>query len=178
MNLSDYLRLEHVLIDVGCRTKIDFLSKICNATAAITNVSADVVRVALTHDTRAEQNCVANGVALLHAELDDLELPLCLVVRLDHAVDIDARDGNPVDLVFVLFTPAAGKTNWLNILSCVARPLQDDALLLTLRSALSAEEIFLALTSSAQLSIKAGRDVSCREAMSRQTTASSRGFAT
>jgi PTS system nitrogen regulatory IIA component len=145
MQLDDYLRLENVAIGLSSKSKCELYRHLSLLGSKATGSPVETISVALRHH---EQNGIGNGVALLHGELRDIEAPICLVVRMEHPVDIDAPDTNPVNLIFVLFTPSQWGANRLNVLACVARRLRDDQTVLALRSAMSVEEIFLTLTAA------------------------------
>src|SRR5687768_11275511 len=49
---------------------------------------------------------VGLGVAVPHARLTGLERMRAVFLRLEHPVEFDSVDDQPVDLVFVLFAPA------------------------------------------------------------------------
>jgi PTS system nitrogen regulatory IIA component len=84
---------------------------------------------------------MGNGVAIPHARLEAVKKPFGLFARLDQAVDFDAIDGQPVDLVFVLLLPVAGEGEQLGALALVARRLRMPEVLARLRRGKSALEL-------------------------------------
>jgi PTS system nitrogen regulatory IIA component len=48
---------------------------------------------------------IGRGVAIPHCRSDACRVPMAAFLRLANAVDFDARDGEPVDLVFAMAVP-------------------------------------------------------------------------
>jgi PTS system nitrogen regulatory IIA component len=70
-----------------------------------------------------------------------------LFVRLERPIDFDAIDKEPVDLVFLLLTPAQSSGNeHLAALAAVARHLRDRNLAAQLRRVATRSEAYDALT--------------------------------
>jgi len=64
-----------------------------------------------------------NGIAIPHCRLSGCSSPLCAVLHLETAVDFDAIDGPPVDLLFVLLVPEAATDEHLELLRQIASML-------------------------------------------------------
>lgn len=64
---------------------------------------------------------VGDGVAFPHAEVPGLEQPILAFARLEHGIDCDAPDGQPVRLVFLLLMPPREYDLQLELLSAMAR---------------------------------------------------------
>ncbi len=64
---------------------------------------------------------VGDGVAFPHAEVAGLTGPCLAFARLDHGIDCDAPDGQPVRLVFLLLMPPREYDLQLQLLSAMAR---------------------------------------------------------
>ena len=64
-------------------------------------------------------------MAIPHARLADVKKPFGLFARLKSAIEFDAIDYQPVDLVFLLLLPTAPAGEQLNVLALVARTLRD-----------------------------------------------------
>ena len=61
------------------------------------------------------------------------------------AIEFDAIDGQPVDVVFVLLLPAASENEALGALALVARALRAPETLARLRGAKNAAELYAAI---------------------------------
>ncbi|SDD40869.1 PTS system, nitrogen regulatory IIA component [Paracoccus isoporae] len=77
---------------------------------------------------------VGNGVALPHARLHGLTSVAGVFVKLDKALDFDAVDRQPVDLVFALLAPKGSGVDHLKALALVSRTLRDPDLRAKLRA--------------------------------------------
>jgi PTS system nitrogen regulatory IIA component len=99
---------------------------------------------------------LGRGVALPHTRLDWLESPLAILARLTHPIDFDARDDEPVDLVFLVLWPESASEGFLPALSDICRALRDQQLPRQLRQARSAEEALSRLQAADQPDLDAG----------------------
>jgi len=68
---------------------------------------------------------LGKGFALPHARIDGLPKFFGLFARLARAIDYDAIDGNPVDLVFLLLMPANAGNEHVAALAAVSRRFRD-----------------------------------------------------
>jgi len=76
---------------------------------------------------------LGNGVAIPHGRLASLSEPVCAFISLDPAVDFDASDGQPVDLVFSLLVPENSTEEHLQALSTIAEIFSDPEICAGLR---------------------------------------------
>jgi PTS system nitrogen regulatory IIA component len=77
--------------------------------------------------------------------LPELQRPFGLLAKLTPAIEFDAIDGHPVDLVFVLLLPGASEHAALGALALAARTLRSPETLARLRAAKSAAELYAAI---------------------------------
>jgi PTS system nitrogen regulatory IIA component len=91
------------------------------------------------------------GFAIPHARLAEVTRPFGLFARLPKAIDFEAVDGQPVDLVFLLLLPTDAQGEQLNALACVARRLRDPVTATRLRAARDHAELFRAFTADAKV---------------------------
>lgn len=89
---------------------------------------------------------MGQGIAVPHCRMDECEQPLGSLLTLDEAIDFDAPDNRPVDLLFVLLVPAEGHQEHLDILSHIANLFRQDAFCEALRGAENAESLYRAAT--------------------------------
>lgn len=83
-----------------------------------------------------------NGIAIPHCRLPGCHAPLSAVLRLDGAVDFDAIDGAPVDLLFVLLVPEAATDEHLELLRQIASMLDRSEVRERLRQAQSSVALY------------------------------------
>jgi PTS system nitrogen regulatory IIA component len=92
---------------------------------------------------------VGNGIAIPHGKLADIKKMFGLFARLEPAVDFEAIDEQPVDLIFLLLAPEGAGADHLKALARVSRLLRDRSICEKLRGADQAEAIYALLTDRA-----------------------------
>ena len=88
---------------------------------------------------------VGNGIAIPHGKLPKLEKLVGLFARLDRAIDFEALDGQPVDLIFLLLAPEGAGADHLKALARIARLLRDQDVAKKLRASRDAQAIYSVL---------------------------------
>ena len=83
-----------------------------------------------------------NGIAIPHCRLVGCSTPICAVLHLDAAVDSDAIDGAPADLLIVLLVPDAATDAHLQSLRQIASMLNRSDVRESLRQAQSGEKLY------------------------------------
>lgn len=78
---------------------------------------------------------LAGGVGLPHARMAEVEATRGAFLRLAKAVEFDALDGEPVDLVFALLVPEDATEQHLQLLADLAKMFNDEDLRNHLRQA-------------------------------------------
>jgi PTS system nitrogen regulatory IIA component len=91
---------------------------------------------------------VGYGVAIPHGKLPKLTRMFGMCARLDRAIDFEALDGQPVDLVFLLLAPEPAGADHLKALARVARLMRTADTAKMLRDSRDAEAIYAVLTRS------------------------------
>ena len=89
---------------------------------------------------------VGQGIALPHARLSGVERVCGLFLRLEKAINFDAVDRQPVDLVFALVAPEDAGVEHLKALALVSRTLRDPAICAKLRANSDAATLHTILT--------------------------------
>jgi len=83
---------------------------------------------------------LGHGVALPHGRLSGLAAPIGAFVTLETAVDYDAIDNQPVDLLFALLVPEQSTEEHLQILARLAAMFSDSELCRDLRVCPSSQQ--------------------------------------
>ena len=78
---------------------------------------------------------LGQGIAIPHCRLDACPQPLGTLITLEPAVDFDAPDEQPVDLLFALLVPGEAHQQHLDILANVARLFSQGGFCQQLRAA-------------------------------------------
>lgn len=85
---------------------------------------------------------IGSGVAVPHCRLDGLTQPVAALVKLPHAIDFEAIDKQPVDLVFALIVPAEATDEHLQLLASVVERVNNPASLTRLRQCSQAQDLY------------------------------------
>ncbi|GAA5523971.1 nitrogen regulatory protein [Microbulbifer aestuariivivens] len=93
---------------------------------------------------------IGEGVAIPHCHLPGCEHPIGVLCTTDPAVDFDAADRQPVDLLFALLVPEGHEQEHLDTLAQIAGLFSDSRVRDKLRAAETGDELYaLAIDSSA-----------------------------
>jgi nitrogen PTS system EIIA component len=122
------------------------LRALARLAAAETGLPEETVLDAIRARGRQTAFGVGRGVAVPHAHLGEIAVPIGAFARLRHLADFGAADARPVDLVFLLLVPAAEADRLLPLLASVVRRLRDREVLKHLRGEAGAAASFAVLT--------------------------------
>jgi PTS system nitrogen regulatory IIA component len=146
MKISDLLAPENVLLDVKATDKNRLLRLLAKHAATATSLDEDRIATAMLEREELGSTGVGNGVALPHARLDGIKVPLGLLARLRRSIDFESVDDEPVDIVLMLLLPESANGDQLNALACAARALRDPGTLAQMRSATNHHALHRAAT--------------------------------
>ncbi|SRR5579871_329886 len=142
MDIKDFLSPTNALIKARAPDKTRLLQELAARAASALNLDAGQVSNELLKREDLGSTGTGEGVALPHARIPDLNKPFGALVRLKQAIDFEAIDGKPVDIIFLLLLPAKPQGDQLNILASVARKLRQPELVQRLRRAADASELY------------------------------------
>lgn len=150
--VSDFLSVDAVNSGLAAASKKVLLQHLAAAAARRTRIPAKTILVALNARERVGSTGFGDGVAIPHGKIEGLEGVFGYFARLAAPVAFDAPDSLPVDLVFLLLSPADAGADHLKALASVSRALRDRQTVAKLRGARSKDAIFalLAGTESAR----------------------------
>ncbi|MGM0614973.1 MAG: PTS sugar transporter subunit IIA [Pseudomonadota bacterium] len=142
MTLETILPPERVLYDVPGGSKKRVLEFFSTFIAQNTpSLDSQEVFGRLINRERLGSTGIGNGVAIPHARSPHCSTPIGSFLKLTEAVDFDAIDGEPVDLVFVLLVPEEADDTHLALLGQVAIIMNDANVRAQLRKAGSQREL-------------------------------------
>ena len=125
MDIKDFLTPSDVFVGIRSSDKIRLLEDLCRRAASILKVDSDKITADILKREELGSTGLGGGVAIPHARIADVKRPFGLLARLKSAIEFDAIDRQPVDLVFLLLLPTAPAGEQLNALALVARTLRD-----------------------------------------------------
>jgi PTS system nitrogen regulatory IIA component len=138
-----------ILLDLHAAGKRDLLERLAAEAAALQGRDAAAVLEALLARERLGSTALGRGVGLPHSRMDGDHPPLMLFARLRRGLDFEARDDEPVDLVFMVLWPEAAPEGFLPALSELCRSLRDPQVLRRLRQAATPAEVLDVLGANA-----------------------------
>src|ERR1022692_3397977 len=125
MEISDFLAPSDVFVGIHSSDKTRLLEDLCRRAASILKIDAYKITADILKREELGSTGMGGGVAIPHARIADVKKPFGLLARLKSAIEFDAIDRQPVDLVFLLLLPTAPAGQQLNTLALVARRLRD-----------------------------------------------------
>jgi PTS system nitrogen regulatory IIA component len=121
MNISDILTPERTFADLKCASKKRTLESISHWLGGqMTTFGSKELFSALINREKLGSTGFGDGIAIPHCRLASCTQVTGALVRLANAVDFDAIDQQPVDLLFVLLVPLQATDEHLQILATLA----------------------------------------------------------
>ncbi|MBP5353298.1 MAG: PTS sugar transporter subunit IIA [Alphaproteobacteria bacterium] len=145
MEISDILSENMVLMDVAAESKRSLLEKLSAFAAEKERLDKNSIFEAIWERENLGSTGYGNGVAFPHARINGLDKVVTMVARLDKAVDFDAMDGQPVDIIAMLISPENSGEDHLRILAALSRVLKNEGACSQIRQARGKHDVYLAL---------------------------------
>ncbi len=146
MEITEILNEKSVIAHLKASSKKQVLQELARHAAEVSGLDEREVFNALLERERLGTTGVGLGIAIPHAKLPKIDRLYALFARLDHPVDFDAIDEQPVDLMFLLLAPESAGADHLKALARVSRLLRNQTTCEKLRGADSADAIFALLS--------------------------------
>jgi PTS system nitrogen regulatory IIA component len=146
MEIADLLSPDAVLAHVKATTKKQVLQEMAHKAAMLTQLPERRIFETLTEREKLGSTGMGQGIAIPHGRVPGVEKMTGLFAQLDHPVDFDSMDDQPVDLVFLLLAPEGAGADHLKALARVSRLLRNQAMCEKLRAAPQAATLFALLT--------------------------------
>jgi PTS system nitrogen regulatory IIA component len=147
MSIADFLSPYDVIAKVAAKDKGALLRDLSHRAEPATQLPGNVIAREILKREALGSTGVGGGIAIPHARIPGLAKPYGLFVRLRKAIDFEAVDGKPVDLVFLLLLPPDREEEGRNALASVARRLREPAIVGAIRKARDQTAIHGTLTS-------------------------------
>jgi nitrogen PTS system EIIA component len=135
-----------VAANLACADKNGLISSLAALAAKEYGIDSGQAQESLIERERLGPTGFGGGTAIPHCKVEGLDSPVGVFARLSKAVDYDAIDDEPVDLVFALFSPVNDGAAHLKALAEVSRMFRDDASRSQLRGAKDADALFALLS--------------------------------
>jgi len=148
MALDKFLTQDAVIPALRVNGKKQALQELSERAAAASGLPAREIFDAILQRERLGPTGVGDGIAIPHGKLAHCERICGVFARLERAIDFEALDGLPVDLIFLLIAPETAGADHLKALAAIARALRNPGIAAQLRGARDAATIYSLLTMS------------------------------
>lgn len=121
VSLARYLNISRIslLKEISSKKRVfELLGELLASN--LESVQATQVCEGLLARERLGTTALGEGVAIPHCRIDNIDAIRCAVIKLDHAVDFDAPDGENVSLICGLLVPNEATDEHLQVLSELA----------------------------------------------------------
>jgi PTS system nitrogen regulatory IIA component len=145
MPLIDLVAPNAIIPALKVNNKKQALQELAAKAAELTAQNERAIFEILLQREKLGSTGVGNGIAIPHGKLPKLGKLFGLFARLDRAIDFEALDGQPVDLIFLLLAPESAGADHLKALARVARLLRDADIAHKLRASRDAEALYAVL---------------------------------
>lgn len=153
MRVRELLTEDRTYNQVAVSSKKRLLDQIAQlAAASCSGLNEPEIFEALVAREKLGSTGIGEGIAIPHCRLAHCDKAVGLLLKLEQAVEFDAIDGRPVDLVFVLLVPEQNPEQHLKTLSHLANLFNDDDYRADLRQAQTSHQLYkVAVESEAEL---------------------------
>jgi nitrogen PTS system EIIA component len=146
MQIADLLVPHGVFAALKAKSKKQLFLELSARASTMVRVPDRRVFETVNERERLGTTGVGQGIAIPHGRLGEIDQIHGVFARLEHPVEYDAVDQQPVDLVFMLLAPEGAGADHLKALARVSRLLRSQTVCSKLRAAGSTEEIYSILT--------------------------------
>jgi PTS system nitrogen regulatory IIA component len=146
MQIADFLTPQAVFERVKAPNKKKLIGDLAGHAAVLAGLDANTVFETLWEREKLSSTGVGHGVAIPHGRLAKLEKIVGVFAHLDGAIDFESIDEAPVDLVFLLLTPADAGADHLKALARVSRLMRNAQFCEKLRASSDSAELYALLT--------------------------------
>jgi nitrogen PTS system EIIA component len=146
MEIADLLTPDAVVAHMKAATKKHVLQELAQRAAQLTGLPDRRIFETLMEREKLGSTGMGQGIAIPHGRVPGVEKMTGLFAQLDHPVDFDAMDDQPVDLVFLLLAPEDAGADHLKALARVSRLLRNQSVCEKLRAAPQPATLYALLT--------------------------------
>ncbi len=149
MEIADILQPNGVIANLRAANKRQALQELAKRAAQLGGKHERAIFDVLLERERLGTTGIGHGTAVPHGRMPDLTQIHGVFARLEKPVDFEAIDNQPVDLIFLLLTPANSGADHLKALARISRLLRDKAMCDKLRGTDRADALYALLTDRA-----------------------------
>jgi nitrogen PTS system EIIA component len=140
-DLADLISAEAIVYRLKASQKNEVLLEMTELAVKAYGVDLSATLESTLERERLGGTGVGDGVAVPHARLKGLSAPKAVLAVLDSAIDFDAADGRPADIIVLLLSPEDAGADHLKALAKISRLLRRQEIRDGIRAARSAAAI-------------------------------------
>lgn len=148
MELTDLVAPGAIAYRLKAGNKKALLNQLSSLAGKLSGLDERTILEVLANREKLGSTGVGSGIAIPHGKLAGLQRLFGILAVLDHPVDFDALDSQPVDIAFCLLAPEHAGADHLKALSRVSRLLRDKSMVAKLRGAQSGDALYALLAST------------------------------
>ncbi|MCP3176125.1 MAG: cation:proton antiporter [Desulfuromonadales bacterium] len=119
-HFTDFLISRTFLCPLSCHTHAEAIASLAQAAAEAYDLDSEAICEAVMARERLMPTGIGNGLAVPHARLPDLKVPVVAVGLPAVGIDFDAPDDTAANIIFLILTPTVDNGAQLEILSDIA----------------------------------------------------------
>jgi PTS system nitrogen regulatory IIA component len=147
-HFADLLRGEAVLFDLAAADKAAAFEALAAQAAPLAGLPASLILEHVQTREALGSTGFGQGAAIPHARLATLDTLTVVLARLATAIDYDALDHQPVDIIVLLLSPENAGADHLKALARISRTLRNRKTLTAIRAAPDAAALRRAVSGS------------------------------
>ena len=148
MNINEMLSDDTLLINFDGTSKKQVLEELSKLAEIKLGINSRILIENLTKREKLGSTAVGNGIAIPHANVDNINKPYVFVSTLVNGLDFNAADDMPVDIIFLLLAPDDQGSEHLQALALISRLLRNKELTTKLRGCKSSESALAVISQS------------------------------
>ena len=146
MSIANLLQEKNIFLGLKSGSKREFLQDLAQRVSNLCSIDSLTLFDAIMERENLGSTGFGNGSAIPHARFCELEHPMAFFAKPAYAVEFDAVDGKPVDLVFLLISPENSGADHLTALALLSRCLKNESICDRLRQMSNPAEIYALLS--------------------------------
>ena len=133
MIISDIMTEKNVIIGIKSNNKREFFQDIASKIADISGLDSRTIFDTFIERENLGSTGFGGGTAIPHGRFEGIDKVQAYFIKPSTALDFEAVDNKPVDLVFALLSPEGNGADHLTALAKLSRILKNEAMCTKLR---------------------------------------------
>jgi PTS system fructose-specific IIC component len=127
IRVQDLIRTSSVIIDLKLTDKFEAIASLARFLCSVNGLpDAEAVESKILEREREMSTGIGYGIAIPHARLSGINSLCMAVARLKDGIEFESLDGVPVNLIFMMVSPASTSTEHTQVLSSLSQIMAYD----------------------------------------------------